>query len=253
MSHNLIPPFLLREAGVVVKDIPKMQVNDPTVSDHSVYFPRSDIRIPLALCGIFSYFPTRKPTPAQLEECDVLQLTPDGEWNPHSAAYARNEESCTDYTGNIVPKRDRVTILLSDIEEDPDMNSTMQVSAAETAWIDLQEDTLDRFTCGDDNVQRVPHMAGDPVLTVVELSDQLTVQHEIGTYKTSVGATEAWDEDYLFDALDHDTNSDHVELSDADINEMMACSTTATTTKGVSSEHLSNNLAHHATISGSHN
>jgi hypothetical protein len=26
MQHNLIPPFIMREAGLVVNDVPKMQV-----------------------------------------------------------------------------------------------------------------------------------------------------------------------------------------------------------------------------------
>ena len=39
MENNLIPPFLLREAGIVVNDIPKIHVDDPQVQDHSLYFP----------------------------------------------------------------------------------------------------------------------------------------------------------------------------------------------------------------------
>ena len=37
-------------------------------------------RIPLKLQGVFSYFPTRRPTPEELddEENEVLELTPNG-------------------------------------------------------------------------------------------------------------------------------------------------------------------------------
>ena len=38
-----------------------------------------------------------------------------------------------------------------------------------------------------------------PVLTVVELSDRLTAQQEIGTFKSKVGSTEVWEKGYLFD------------------------------------------------------
>jgi hypothetical protein len=49
MDHNLAPPFLLREAGVDVDDIPKIHVKNPNVSHHSIYFDGTDLRIPLAL------------------------------------------------------------------------------------------------------------------------------------------------------------------------------------------------------------
>ena len=57
MRNNLLPPFILREAGVRVQDTPKIQVNDPTVEDHSIYFPETGLRIPLSLWGMFSYLP----------------------------------------------------------------------------------------------------------------------------------------------------------------------------------------------------
>ena len=62
MDHNLLPPFMLREAGITVRDTPKIQVTDPTEEDHAITFPETGFRIPLSLWGIFSYFPTTKPT-----------------------------------------------------------------------------------------------------------------------------------------------------------------------------------------------
>ena len=62
MEHNLIPPFMLREMGVTVNDIPKIHKEDPTVDDHAITFVEMGFRIPLSLWGIFSYFPTSKPT-----------------------------------------------------------------------------------------------------------------------------------------------------------------------------------------------
>jgi hypothetical protein len=61
MTHNLVPPFLLREAGLIVNETPKIQVVNPGISDHSIYFDGAKLQIPLALWGIFSYFPTRQP------------------------------------------------------------------------------------------------------------------------------------------------------------------------------------------------
>lgn len=42
MKTNLLPPFVLREAGVEVNDVPKIQVDDPTVEHHSIFFPETD-------------------------------------------------------------------------------------------------------------------------------------------------------------------------------------------------------------------
>ena len=78
MNHNLIPPFIMREAGLIVDTTPKIQVVDPTVENHSIYFMDEGLRIPLSLWGVFSYFPTSKPIKRMLDECeDVLLLTPD--------------------------------------------------------------------------------------------------------------------------------------------------------------------------------
>ncbi len=105
MEQNLIPPFVMREAGIVVNDTPKIHVNDPTVEDHSIYFEETNFRIPMALWGTFSYFPTRAPTNDELDACDdVYLLTPNGIWNPHSDSYSKNEEMMTDWEGNMVEK-----------------------------------------------------------------------------------------------------------------------------------------------------
>ena len=49
MSNNLIPPFILLEAGITVNDTPNIQLADPTIDDHSLYFAETDFRIPLGL------------------------------------------------------------------------------------------------------------------------------------------------------------------------------------------------------------
>ena len=39
MQHNLIPPFMIREAGIVVNDTTKIQLDDPSADDHYIHFP----------------------------------------------------------------------------------------------------------------------------------------------------------------------------------------------------------------------
>ena len=77
MANNLILPFMLREAGVKVKDMPKIHCEDPMVRDHAIEFPESGFKIPLLLWGVFSYFPISKPTEEFLQETEeIYMLTP---------------------------------------------------------------------------------------------------------------------------------------------------------------------------------
>jgi hypothetical protein len=57
MEQNLIPPFVMREAGIVVNDTPKIHVNDPTVEDHSIYFEEKSFRIPRLFGKLSHIFP----------------------------------------------------------------------------------------------------------------------------------------------------------------------------------------------------
>ena len=45
-----------------VNEQPKSMTRNPTTNHHLVYFKENDIRLPLAIKGIVSFLPTRKPT-----------------------------------------------------------------------------------------------------------------------------------------------------------------------------------------------
>ena len=97
MDHHLIPPFILREAGITVNDTPKIHTDDPSVSDHCILFKSNDFKIHLSLHGVFSYFTTTKPTLEMLQESeDIYMLTP-SIWDPHNPAYSSNEECMLDW------------------------------------------------------------------------------------------------------------------------------------------------------------
>jgi len=109
MSCNLIPPFIMRERGVIVNDTPKIHCSEPNEDDHCIRFGDADLRIPLQLHGVFSYFHTRLPNSEELFSCDKIFLTPDGtEWNPHCTSFERNERSMLNYEGEMTSK-DRMT------------------------------------------------------------------------------------------------------------------------------------------------
>lgn len=110
IEHNLIPPFIMREAGIIVNDTPKIHKEDPSIDDHAIIIPHeSNLRIPLQLNGVFSFFHTRCPTADEIRYCDnKIFITPDSEsWDPYSSHYAENEAAMLDWEGNIMEERYR--------------------------------------------------------------------------------------------------------------------------------------------------
>ena len=57
MKKNLINSFIMQDKGVQVKDTPKIHMAEP-----AIIFPKTKLRIPLQLCGVFSYFSSWMPT-----------------------------------------------------------------------------------------------------------------------------------------------------------------------------------------------
>ena len=54
MNISLIPPFMMRMAGIEVNECPKFLAKEPTIEHHSVYFPEEKKRFPLKLHGTIS-------------------------------------------------------------------------------------------------------------------------------------------------------------------------------------------------------
>mmetsp|Transcript_19836 Transcript_19836/g.27897 ORF Transcript_19836/g.27897 Transcript_19836/m.27897 type:complete len:252 (+) Transcript_19836:1963-2718(+) len=108
LDHNLIPPFIMREAGIIVNDTAKIHVNNPTSNDHALIHDTENLKIPLQLDGIFSFFHTRTPTSDKMISCRKIIITPDGDlWNLYSDHYAKNEECMLDWEGNMLEEHHR--------------------------------------------------------------------------------------------------------------------------------------------------
>ena len=149
MENNLIPPFILGEAGLQVNERAKIHTDDPTADDHSIIFPTMNFRIPLQLFGVFSYFSTSKPTENDmLAGYDVHVMTPE-RWNPHSDAYEQNEANTVDREGNIKQPKDRTKVIIEDLSGEADeddyrissveMNAVDKICAARKQWMDEVE------------------------------------------------------------------------------------------------------------------
>ena len=110
MESNLIPPFIMRAGGVTVNDTAKIHCENPTKDDHCIIFGEGDdLRIPLQLFGIFSYFHSRAPTEDELFECDKYFITPDAsDWNPHCVSFEQNERAMTTFNGEMADASRRV-------------------------------------------------------------------------------------------------------------------------------------------------
>ena len=107
MQYNLIPPFIMREAGLVVNDVPRIHCEeDVTRESHSIIDEESGLIIPLCLRGIFSCFETRRITPDEVDDCNnmnVIYLSPDSPiWDPHDEVSSNNEDTFVDDEGEII-------------------------------------------------------------------------------------------------------------------------------------------------------
>ena len=146
MDRNLIPPFIMREAGLVVNDVPRIHCGEELTNDsHCIISKDVDMRIPLKLRGIFSCFDSRALTSDEANNCDELDmvmLTPDSsEWDPYSEVYSDNERQYVDWNGNVmepihIPKRQKLIV-----DDDHGEVFTLQVSGER--WERAMDDAVE--------------------------------------------------------------------------------------------------------------
>ena len=107
MEHNLIPPFILREAGLVVHDTLKIHYNVPSAEYHSLFDEKTGPRISFTLEGTFLVFKSRSLTNEEINNVEYFEtvlLTPDlNKWDPFEKSYKHNEESFIDHRGRMIP------------------------------------------------------------------------------------------------------------------------------------------------------
>ena len=146
MDHNLLPPFLVREASLFLDETPKFQSTDLNQNNHTIYDEETGMRIHLQLSGIFSYFPTRSLTQEEQMNWDdypVVYLTPDSDrWDPQATHYADAEAAMIDNCGEIVD-RERIK---TTIFEEADIGEML----AEPCTWDIYEDKVDAIIHDDD-------------------------------------------------------------------------------------------------------
>ena len=274
MVNNLIPPFIMREQGIEVNETPKIQAQDPKESDHSLRFHETNLRVPLSLWGIFSYFPSRKPTVDELTSIEDIYLLTPSRFNPHDSAYAINESYMTDWQGELTETKYRKRVLLSEVSDDLDVSALLSISATEACYIhrsmEKQENEMD--TSLPEGLELVPGAANEicsvlsaisPTLDDVGMLSSMMARATLGSMQMSLGSTDAPNSEYLDEGDDNSTvtaaSSTEDDMSDLevrneslldtiftksqtgqlDLDEIMASATHVRKSKSISSEQLS--------------
>ena len=218
MDNNLIPPFMLREMGVTVSDVPKIHKEDATVDDHAITFVETGFRIPLSLWGIFSYFPTSKPTHDDLLNPNEVYILSPATWNPHSNAYSTNEESMLDWEGNMQPKKVcQHQIVLDDVEDDVNMVASLSITPLEQEAIDIHmiEDDKRFDEMGISFIPRpgdhISSTLGSISNTLVDLdlSRYMCEKECDGRIAASIGSTNTLESRYISDSEPEDDEPNH--------------------------------------------
>lgn len=169
-------------------------------------------------------------------------------WDPHSDVYARNEENMVNWEGNMIEESERITINITDLEDDEELVATMKVTEAEMCAINALsmdnepfQSTSSRIPCEDHDVSAI-----NPSLDIQSLSSNLEAMAIDGTMAAALGAYDAYEGDTLFtdDELDlgneidtHVLNSD--DLDDLDMSVFDIGGIKASVPRGVKADHLS--------------
>ena len=106
MEENLVPPFILREAGLIVNECPKQHrpFGEATEDDHTIQHRGSGLKIAMKIRSTFSYFDTRKPTKDDFDVGIPILLTPESaEWDPYDQSFEEKEISLMNWKGEIDP------------------------------------------------------------------------------------------------------------------------------------------------------
>ena len=247
MTHNLLPPFMLRETGIHINEVPKFHITSPTEEHHAITFQETNFRIPLTLHSTLSYFPTSKPSTQELEEPEDVYVLPPTTWNPHSDAYVINEESILDWEGNMKHEKDHEKkVVLEDIPSDDTMISSLALCekeqmAVSSYFVDQDEDINAAYGFEDEH----------------QLYQALNMRNKHVQFSMNIGALSISGQPYLDDDdVSHDSSDDNdtlqdnsdddfdpIELDDDTtevlLDTFMASTAQAGKTRGVDPKHLS--------------
>jgi hypothetical protein len=200
MKHHLIPPFILREAGLRVDETPKRQAVEVTEDNHTIFDPGTNMRIHMSLNGIFSSFKCRKMSVEEMEtwrDEQVVQASPGGtRWDPYDPIYAEEEASCINHRGEVravvAPARKSYSHIIEDDDDNGDGSyGCVQATYAEPMSVEEFNNVIE------DNYARAEVLTTDPDEEVRKLA---VVDDPVQCNVSSI--SRCLDEDQLADALE---------------------------------------------------
>ena len=195
MDHNLLPPFLVREASLFLDETPKFQSTELSRNNHTIFDDETGMRIHLQLNGTFSYFPTRSLTlDEQLnwDDYPVVYLTPDStQWDPHATHYADAEAAMIDNCGDIVDRSTTRKILFDEADiatmyAEPSTWDAYEEAMKATMKHDdyqfsqrplLDDDDEDRLYHDGIRAQLAGLVANEPTLFEASITNRATISH----------------------------------------------------------------------------
>jgi transposase InsO family protein len=219
----------------------------------------------MSLWGVFSYFQTSRPTELEMTEAEEVYMLTPSRWDPHQSSYATNEENMLDWEGNMIEKKERQQLLLSDIEENPAMAASVTIGSTEAGNIDLVMDSYDdEYDRPQPCYEYVPRSADQvsgilaemsPILIDELLYERMEARARLGKFQTSIGSTNATDNKYIVndDTIESENSSDESSIEgnllldemyeaslrgDIDLDDIMVSATHAGRSKGISAEQL---------------
>jgi hypothetical protein len=110
MKNDLLCPMQIRVNDIEIQECPKFLLERPDDMSHALRVTQDgeELVIPLALRGVVSNFPTRKPTTAEFQSCRRVELTSEEpEWDPSSVTFQEQEDATVDAHGRVHDTGDR--------------------------------------------------------------------------------------------------------------------------------------------------
>ena len=182
---NLIPPFMLREAGWEVNDVPRIHCKEPCSIDHCLVSPEGK-RIYMTLRGTFSgfesYAPSEQDVVAAFDEGRLVVMTPES-WDPTCDIFEANEDSLTNYDGNVLePKKTRIGLMASS-------SVVRQVSKSSSTKDDSH------FLVVDEAARTLASISS--VYDPVQMSRTAELREEFAEYCVSIGSCDVLHDSYM--------------------------------------------------------
>jgi hypothetical protein len=149
----LLNPNQIRAHGVEVDDVPRHLSGGK--STHSINVHEANLRIPLKLHGVISYFDVRTPTLKKISECETITLTSqEVKWQPHSSDFNQLEsldESSNHRNISIMDASDEYDLVSRQISKMVTQNKVLDVKEQTFSkrWavpIKLAQDTIKSTT-----------------------------------------------------------------------------------------------------------